>query len=130
LILDSSAIVAIICGEKGSERLVAAVETAPHLGIGAPTATESAIVLVRRFGVAGRLMLARFLEQNDVISISFGNHHLSVAAEAFIRYGKGRHPARLNYGDCMTYATAKIADVPLLFTGDDFAKTDLTPAVA
>lgn len=125
MILDSSAIVAIVRGEKGSERLVAAVETAPYIGIGAPTAAESAVVLVRRFGVAGRLMLARFLEQNDVISISFGHHHWSVAAEAFIRYGKGRHPAQLNYGDCMSYATAKVADEPLLFVGDDFAKTDL-----
>jgi ribonuclease VapC len=59
--------------------------------------------------------------------IPFDDRHWSVAAEAFIRYGKGRHPARLNYGDCMAYATAKVAGAPLLFVGDDFAKTDIVP---
>jgi ribonuclease VapC len=128
VILDSSAIVALIRGEKGSERLLDAIESAAHLGIGTPTAFESAIVLVRRFGVVGRLSLARFLEQNNVVTIPFDERHWDIATEAFIRYGKGRHPAALNYGDCMTYATAKVAGVPLLFTGEDFAKTDLAAA--
>jgi ribonuclease VapC len=51
-----------------------------------------------------------------------------VATKAFTRYGKGRHPARLNYGDCMTYATASVAGQSLLFTGNDFAQTDIPPA--
>jgi ribonuclease VapC len=79
-------------------------------------------------GLVGRLALGRFLEKNQIVSISFDEHHWSTAAEAFIRYGKGRHPANLNYGDCMTYATAYVADHPLLFTGNDFSQTDLAAA--
>ncbi len=85
-------------------------------------------MLIRRYGVVGRLMLSRFIEENSVISIPFDDRHWSIATNAYIRYGKGRHPARLNYGDCMTYATAKVADAPLLFIGNDFAKTDVAAA--
>jgi ribonuclease VapC len=125
LILDTSPIVAIAREEEGFERLIEAIESAAHLGIGTATAMEATIVLVRRFGVVGRLILARFLEENEVIYIPFDDRHLSVAADAFLRFGKGRHPAALNYGDCMAYATAKVAGAPLLFTGEDFARTDI-----
>ncbi|HEU4392373.1 MAG TPA: type II toxin-antitoxin system VapC family toxin [Solirubrobacterales bacterium] len=128
MILDTSAIVAVIRDEPGRRRLVEAMAGAAEVGAGTPTLTEASVVMVRRYGPAGRLTLARFLEENAVISVPFGDHHWSVATEAFIRYGKGRHPAALNYGDCMTYATAKVAGVPLLFTGNDFAKTDLVSA--
>jgi ribonuclease VapC len=64
-----------------------------------------------------------------VIVIPFDDRHWSIAIQAFIRYGRGRHPAALNFGDCMTFATAHLAARPLLFTGDDFAKTDLAPAL-
>ena len=76
----------------------------------------------------GRSLVSRFLEQREVVVVPFGASHWSIAAEAFIRYGKGRHPAALNYGDCMTYATAKVAGAPLLFVGDDFAQTDIAAA--
>jgi ribonuclease VapC len=128
LILDSSAIVAVIRGEQPRDHLLEAIESAPQVGIGAPTAVESAIVLVNRFGLVGRLALSRFLEKNGVVSIPFDDRHWTLAAEAFIRYGKGRHPAALNYGDCMTYATARLAGAPLLFVGEDFAQTDLVAA--
>lgn len=129
MILDTSAVIAIIGEEQGSRRLVEAMESASWLAIGAPTLTEVAIVLVRRFGLPGRLLLSRFLEENDVIVIPFDDRHGSVSAEAFIRYGKGRHPASLNLGDCMTYATAHLAGDPLLFVGNDFSQTDLVPAL-
>lgn len=129
MILDSSAVVAVIRGEEGEERLLQAIDNADQVGIGAPTLTETSIVLVRLMGVAGRLALGRFLEWNRIVSIPFEARHWNVAAQAYIRYGKGRHPAALNYGDCMTYATAHIADRPLLFTGEDFAKTDLIAAI-
>jgi ribonuclease VapC len=128
VILDSSAIVAIVRKEEGEERLLEAIEGADQVGIGTPTLTETSIVLIRRMDLAGRLALGRFLEKNRIISIPFDERHWSAAAAAFIRYGKGRHPAALNYGDCMTYATAQIAGHPLLFTGEDFAKTDLAVA--
>lgn len=129
MILDSSALISVVRDEQGRDRLVEAIEGASQVGIGTPTLTESSIVLVRRFGPAGRSILSRFLRDNGVAAVPFDERHWSAAAEAFIRFGKGRHPARLNYGDCMTYATARVADAPLLFVGDDFKKTDLTPAL-
>jgi ribonuclease VapC len=128
LSLDSSAVIAVIRQEQGHEYLIEALEGASRIGIGAPTLTESSIVLVRRYGPAGRSILSRFLEENRVVTIPFDERHWVIAAEAFIRYGKSRHPAALNYGDCMTYATARIAGAPLLFVGEDFAKTDLDAA--
>jgi len=130
LILDSSALISVVRDEQGRDRLVEAIEGAGKIGIGTPTLTESLIVLVRRFGPSGRSILQRFLTENGVATVPFDERHWNAAAEAFIRFGKGRHPARLNYGDCMTYATARVADAPLLFVGNDFAKTDLMPALA
>lgn len=129
MILDTSAVVAIIREEQGEARLVKAIEGATTVGIGMPTLVEASIVLVRRMGIVGRLALARFLQEKDIVTIPFDEDHFEVAAEADIRYGKGRHPAALNYGDCMTYATASIAEHRLLFIGKDFAKTDLVSAL-
>ena len=129
VILDTSAIVAAIREESGHDRVLAAIESATEIGMGAPTALECSIVLMGRYGVVGRLMLSRFLEANSVISIPFDDRHWSVATEAHICYGKGRHSARLNYGDCMAYATAVVADAPLLFIGNDFSQTDVAAAL-
>jgi ribonuclease VapC len=128
LILDSSAIVAVLHREEGYERIVRALEEAAALAIGAPTLVETSIVMVRAHDVHGRSLVARFLEEREVAVIPFDDRHWSIAAEAHIRYGKGRHPARLNFGDCMSYATAKVAGAPLLFVGDDFAQTDIAVA--
>lgn len=130
MILDSSAIVSVIEEEDGSVDLAAALACAQSVAVGAPTLFETAIVLIAREGAAGRASLVRFLDDNDIVSIPFGARHWAIAAEAFIRFGKGRHPARLNYGDCMTYATARLADDPLLCIGNDFAQTDLQLALA
>jgi len=125
LILDSSAIISVIEEEDGADDLLAALTAAPDVSAGAPTLFESTIVLIARDGATGRASLQRFLDENEIVSIPFGEQHWAVAADAFVRFGKGRHPARLNYGDCMTYATARLADAPLLCVGDDFAQTDL-----
>jgi ribonuclease VapC len=128
LILDSSAVLAVLFRERGHERIAEAIDGAGILAIGAPTLVETGIVAVAAFDLHGRALVSQFLEQKQVTVIPFGEDHWSVAGEAFIRYGKGRHPARLNYGDCMTYATARVADLPLLFIGDDFSQTDIVPA--
>ncbi len=125
MILDSSAVVAMLIEEDGHRRLVETMESAPVVGIGAPTLVETDMVMLGRFDLPGGGLVAQFLEENHVVVVPFDEDHRRVAAEAFIRYGKGHHPAALNYGDCMTYATAHIADHPLLFTGGDFAETDL-----
>jgi ribonuclease VapC len=104
------------------------METAPGLAIGAPTLLETGIVLAAKPGV-DRSLLPRLLEKCRVREIPFDHRHRLVAERAFARYGRGNHPAELNYGDCMTYATARIGGAPLLFVGDDFAKTDLPPAI-
>jgi ribonuclease VapC len=72
--------------------------------------------------------LARFIEENQVIVMPFTEGHYGIAVTAWLKYGKGRHPAALNFGDCLTYATAKAACLPLLFVGGDFPQTDVTLA--
>lgn len=129
MILDSSAVIAAIIEEAGHERLVEAIADAAEVAIGAPTLVEIDMVMLGRFGLSGRALVGHFLERNGVIVLAFDEAHRHEAAEAFIRFGKGRHPAALNYGDCMTYAMAHLANRPLLFTGDDFAKTDIPAAI-
>jgi ribonuclease VapC len=128
LILDSSAIVAVLRREEGYRRCAAALDEARELAIGAPTLFETGMVAISRFGLDGRARVAQFLERYAIVVISFDERHWHAAAEAFIRYGKGRDPAGLNYGDCMAYATAYVADRPLLFTGNDFSQTDIAAA--
>jgi ribonuclease VapC len=127
--VDTSAVVSVIVGEGGHDRLFGALAVAGSVAIGAPTLLEATMVLFGQEGEASRFALAQFLQDYEISSIPFDSFHREIAVEAFIRYGKGRHPARLNYGDCMSYATAKVADAPLLFVGDDFTRTDLTPAL-
>lgn len=130
MVLDSSAVVAVVLEEEGHGRLADAMADAETLAIGAPTLVEADVVMMRRFELLGRALVARFMEQRDVVVVPFDQNHRETAGAAFIRYGKGRHPAALNYGDCMTYATAHVAGHPLLFTGEDFARTDIPSALA
>lgn len=126
MILDSSAIVAILLHEDGADELEAKVAAAAVLGVGAPTYVETLMVLSSRFGrELGARNLEGFLSRSEAVVVSFTEGHARVAAEAFARFGKGRHRAALNFGDCMSYAVAKLAGQPLLCTGTDFAKTDL-----
>jgi ribonuclease VapC len=129
LILDSSAIVSVIREEDGYGRLSAALEEAPSVAVGTPTLFETAMVLVGSTGAPGHQILSSFLADNGIVLIPFDERHSALATDAFLRYGKGRHPAALNFGDCMTYATSRLADRPLLFTGEDFAKTDIASAL-
>lgn len=130
MIVDSSALVAVLLREPGHEPLVACLASEPAPAVGAATLAETGIVLAWRLGVGGRTLLARFVQEANLVVVPLGDEHWGVAVEAFLRFGKGRHPARLNYGDCLTYAVARLADEPLLCIGDDFAQTDLTLALA
>ncbi len=125
MILDSSAVVSILLAEPDHEWLVERIASAPVVGIGAPTLAESAIVLQARLGDLGRTLLSRFDEEAELTTVPFSQPHWRAAADAFRRFGKGRHAAGLNFGDCMSYATAWVADDRLLCVGEDFAKTDL-----
>lgn len=125
MVLDTSAIVAILLQETVAgavhEVLVA---SAPSV-VGAPTLAEASIVVQARMGTAGLSALRNFLVEYDVRPVPFGDEHWRVAAQAFGRFGKGHHAAGLNFGDCLTYASARVAGEPLLCVGGDFAQTDL-----
>ena len=125
MIIDSSAIIAVIGRGPGYEPLVRRLAAAARTSIGAPTLLETGMVLTARYGTRGRTMLARFLQENQIGTLVFDEHHAAAALDAFSRYGKGRHPAALNFGDCCAYAVASVAAEPLLCIGDDFAQTDL-----
>ena len=128
MIVDSSAIIAVLLRQPGYEAVLERLAPDPGAAIGAPTLAEAGLVLTAKLDVVGRTMLARFLHESRLVVVPFDEEHWSVAVDAFVRFGKGRHPAALNFGDCLTYATARLADEPLLCLGDDFAKTDLALA--
>lgn len=125
MIVDSSALVAILLREDGWEALRSAVTEEEVVGIGAPTLLEVALVVSGRARRDRSEDVRRFVRDLGIIVISFEEEHARVAAEAFAHFGKGRHRAALNFGDCMSYAVAKLAGQPLLCTGEDFARTDL-----
>ena len=129
MILDSSALLALVFREPGFERLLDVLSEAPWIGVGAPTWAETGIVLSARLGSSARSALALLHEELDLVIVPFEAAHARAARDAFERYGRGRHPAALNFGDCLTYATARLAGQPLLFVGDDFGLTDLEPAL-
>jgi ribonuclease VapC len=129
VILDSSAVIAIVLREAGWERLVDTLGSADTCAIGAPTLVATGIVLTAKIGAKAHIILSRFLQEAGVVIIPFADDHWRVAVEAYARFGKGRHAAALNLGDCLTYAVARLAEQPLLFVGKDFPRTDLTPAL-
>ncbi len=125
MILDSSAILAILFREPGFDTFVEKLASASTAGIGAPTLAETGIVLSARLGSDSKRALSLFLVETELTIISFGEAHWRSATDAYLRYGKGQHRAGLNFGDCLTYAVAKLARQPLLCAGADFARTDL-----
>ncbi|HZU28018.1 MAG TPA: type II toxin-antitoxin system VapC family toxin [Bryobacteraceae bacterium] len=128
MVLDTSSIVALHLKEAGYERLIEAIEGARVILVGAPTVLESAMVLSSRMGQDARSLLFAFLRRIEAEIVPFSEEHVHAATTAFLRFGRGRHPARLNFGDCMSYAVALLAGVSLLFTGDDFKRTDIEAA--
>jgi ribonuclease VapC len=124
VILDSSAVVAIMLREPDCERLLAQMRDAPRLGIGAATLLEAGIVVSARLADDARGLLARLLLESGIVVLPVTDAHFGVAMEAWLRYGRGRHPAALNFGDCLAYAASVVAGEPLLAVGNDFPQTD------
>ncbi len=125
MVLDSSAVIAILQREAVADRLVAAVEGDRTRLISAATVVEVSIVLLGRYGEAGEPMLDRLLRGIGAELVPIGEEQVVLARDAALRFGRGRHPAGLNFGDCFSYALAVARGEPLLFLGDDFAKTDV-----
>ena len=125
MIVDASVVVAIVKDEPDAEALLETMRDAESLWMATPTALEVTMALG-----PGRIDRARdLLHQLGVRFVDFTSAHLLVAEHAFAAYGRGSGSrARLNFGDCMVYALAKVMDQPLLFKGDDFTHTDITPA--
>jgi ribonuclease VapC len=126
MIVDASAIVALIQNEQPQATLVAAALAAARRPVmSAPTVAECLIVLTARHGPVARTIFERLRSEIGLGVTDFTEEHAAAAQRAFLQYGKGRHPAALNFGDCMTYAAARLSHEPLLAVGNDFPQTDL-----
>ena len=129
MIVDTSALMAILLHEEGFERFARAIAYAERKLIAAPTLVEATMVITGRKFEEGSGLLDEFLRTSRIETIPFTADHAAMAREAFLRFGKGRHPARLNFGDCIAYAAARLEIMPLLFKGDDFRRTDIEAAI-
>ncbi|MGI8938103.1 MAG: type II toxin-antitoxin system VapC family toxin [Iamia sp.] len=125
MVIDSSAIVAIVLGEPEATALTLALRADEVRLLGAPTRTEVTVVLAGREGEGAVRALNRLLDGAEVTDVAFDRELADLASDAYGRYGKGNHRARLNLGDCFTYAVAKRTGEPVLCVGDDFAQTDI-----
>ncbi len=125
MIVDTSALLALIQEEPAAAQVAAVLASARSPVIAAPTLTETLIVLTARHGPVARTVFERLRVEIGLGVQFFGEEHAAAAQRAYLRFGKGRHPAGLNFGDCMTYAAADLAQDPLLAIGDDFPQTDL-----
>ena len=125
MVIDTSAVIAILAQENDAERLADAISLDEVRLISAATLTEAGIVATVLFGEGGGADLDDLLEEMQVEVVPLTRDHSRLAREAFAQYGKGRHPARLNFGDCFSYALAKASGAPLLFKGNDFSQTDV-----
>jgi ribonuclease VapC len=129
VIVDTSVLVAILSREQGFELLDDAITRAPSCRLSAAGFVETSIVVESRGGADARRFLESLLRRAAISIEPVTVEQALLAREAFFDYGKGRHPAGLNFGDCFSYALAKFTGEPLLFKGDDFRKTDVIPAL-
>lgn len=125
MVIDTSAILAVLFHEADGENFARAMLAAPELCIAAPTWLETAIVVSSRKGNAGFAAFSELIDGLGMETVPFDDGHARIAHEAWIRFGKGRHPAALNMGDCHSYALAKARSDVLLFKGNDFSQTDV-----
>lgn len=128
IVLDSSALMAIVLEEAEGPEFLAAIAGEDTI-IGAPTCLEAQMAAMGRGGRSALSALRQILSQSPVEVVQFSLEHTAAAYDAFERFGRGRHPAKLNFGDCMAYAVAKLANAPLLYKGGDFALTDIGAAL-
>ena len=126
--LDSSALLAILLSEAGSLDIVDQILDAEVVRVGTPTLVETAIVLGSRRGKPSAQQVEELVEELGATVVPFTAADWQVAVDAYDRFGRGRHPAALNFGDCLAYATARTAGDALLFVGTDFSKTDIRRA--
>lgn len=125
MVVDPSALIALLTMEPEAARIAMALEADPVRLISAASVVEAGLVIESRFGEAGGRELDLLIAKADLSIEPFTAEQSDFARDAWRQYGRGRHPAALNLGDCFSYALAKAAGEPLLFKGDDFRQTDV-----
>jgi len=128
MVIDTSALVAMLSDESDAEHLEGCVADDPVRMMSTASYLEAAIMIESRFGESGGRELDLWLHRASVDLVAVDADQAEAARAAYRRYGKGRHRAGLNYGDCFSYALAKVSGQPLLFKGADFAQTDIVAA--
>jgi ribonuclease VapC len=126
--LDSSALIAILFSEPGHLDLIDRILVAESVRVAAPTLAETSMVLAGRRRKPAVGEVDALVGELGVTVVPFGEREWHAAVDAFLRFGRGRHAAALNFGDCLAYAAAVVANDSLLFVGDDFGLTDVPPA--
>ena len=127
MVIDTSALVAILFDEPDAEHFEIAIESDPTRLMSTASVLEASIVVEARLGEAGGRELDLLVHKAQIEVVGVKVEQMEVARHAFRTYGKGRHPAGLNYGDCFAYALSKTSGEPLLFKGNDFNQTDVEP---
>lgn len=128
MIVDSSAVLAILFGEADARRHASAIMAAYPCRMSVANVLEASIALERRGGATAAHELDALLERAEIELVPVTVEHLEAARRAWRRFGKGNHPAALNFGDCFAYALARTTGEPLLFKGGDFSQTDIEAA--
>ena len=129
MVIDTSALVAVLQDEPERHAFNEATEAAGSRFLAVANWVETSIVIEVRYGTAGLHLLDRFLDRAAIDCVPVDLRQAKEARRAFSQFGRGRHPAGLNYGDCFAYALARTNGQPLLFKGDDFARTDIVPSI-
>jgi ribonuclease VapC len=128
MVIDTSVLIAILFLEPDRRYYQEQIERASYKQVSAVSYMEAGMVLTSRFGSNAEMALDELLTKAGVTISPVNGTQAKLALAAFREYGKGRHPAGLNFGDCFSYALAKSSAEPLLFKGSDFARTDITVA--
>lgn len=129
MVVDSSALVAILRKEREAARFTRAILRASVRLMSAGNLLEAGIVIDNQSGLSAGQRLDRFMEHAEIEVEPVTERQVRLARQAYVDFGRGNHPAGLNFGDCFAYALAKDKGEPLLFKGDDFAQTDVEPAL-
>lgn len=129
MVIDSSALLSILLGESDAQTFVEALASPDRKYMSAMNKLEAAVVVEARKGEAGARLFSRLLVTAQIEVIAFDSGQAEIALDSWRRYGKGRHPACLNIGNCAAYALARTLNDTLLFKGDDFSKTDVASAI-
>lgn len=128
VVVDSSALVALVLEEDDAPRILGALLATDMRQISAFSFLETSLVVMSRKGPAGHAIFEALVERFRLDVVAMDREHAQVARQGWVRFGKGRHPAGLNIGDCCSYALAYLSGFPLLCKGEDFQRTDLTLA--